>query len=128
MAVDRQRYVRVDRNGKEMEGLAQNVNVQTFGGRLDVQPDGNVLIPQMYSNKVVEFDAKGKVVREFNVGQPIAAIRLPNGNTIITSMNENRAVEFDQAGKQVWEYRGKTRVRVPCWGIVIERESAQVGI
>ena len=106
-----QRYVRLDANGKELEGFSFNVNVHTFGGRIDVQPDGSVLIPQMYLNKVVEYDARGKPVREFNVSQPIVAARLPNGNTMITSMNENRAVELDLSGKQVWEYRGdKTRV------------------
>jgi outer membrane protein assembly factor BamB len=105
---ERQRYIRLNRQGQEVAGLSLNVNVQTFGGRLDVQPDGNVLIPQMYMNKVTEYDRKGKVVREFNIGQPIVATRLPNGNTIITSMNEHRAVEFDQAGKQVWEYRAKS--------------------
>jgi HEAT repeat protein len=107
---DQQRYTRLDAAGKELDGFAFNVNVHTFGGRVDVQPDGNVLIPQMYMNKVVEYDAKGKPVREFTVNQPIVASRLPNGNTIITSMSENRAVEFDSAGKQVWEYRAKSRV------------------
>ena len=85
-------------------------NLQPLKGRVDVQRDGHVLIPQMYMNKVVEYDGKGKAVREFSIGQPIVATRLPNGHTIITSMNENRAVEFDLAGKQVWEYRAKTRV------------------
>jgi HEAT repeat protein len=107
---DQQRFIRLDANGQMQEGFSFNVNVQTFGGRVDVQRDGHVLIPQMYMNKVVEYDGKGKAVREFSIGQPIVATRLPNGHTIITSMNENRAVEFDLAGKQVWEYRAKTRV------------------
>jgi hypothetical protein len=107
---DQQRFTRLDPNGQMLAGFSFNVNVQTFGGRVDVQPDGHVLIPQMYMNKVVEYDGKGKAVREFSIGQPIVATRLPNGHTIITSMNENRAVEFDLAGKQVWEYRAKTRV------------------
>jgi hypothetical protein len=105
-----QRFLRIDTNGKEIDGFGFNVNVHTFGGRVDVQPNGNVLIPQMYMNKVVEYDAKGKPVKEFAISQPIVATRLPNGNTLITSMNENRAAEFDSAGKQVWEYRAKSRV------------------
>jgi hypothetical protein len=105
-----QRFLRLDAEGKEMDSFSFNVNVHTFGGRVDVLDDGNVLIPQMYMNKVVEYNSKGTVVREFNVSQPIVATRLPGGNTLITSMNENRAVELDMAGKQVWEYKGKKRV------------------
>ena len=86
------------------------MQVFTFGGRLDVQADGRVLIPEMYRNRVVEYDADGKVMHQFRVGQPIAAFWLANGNTLITSMNENRAVEFDLVGKQVWEYKASTRV------------------
>jgi HEAT repeats len=108
---NRQRFVKLDANGRELDAFSFNVNVHTSGGRIDVQPDGNVLLPQMYANKVVEYDAKGKPVREFNISQPIVATRLPNGHTLITSMNENRVVELDLAGKQVWEYRAKnTRV------------------
>src|SRR5262249_54956986 len=57
---DQQRFIRLDATGKEIDGFAFNVNVHTFGGRVDVQPNGNVLIPQMYMNKVVEYDSKGK--------------------------------------------------------------------
>jgi len=84
--------------------------VQTSGGRIDVQPDGRVLIPLLGENRVVEYDPTGKPLREFRVGQPIAALRLANGNTLITSMNEKRAVEFDPAGKVVWDYRANTRL------------------
>ena len=103
-----QQYLRLDATGKELSRFA--VQVFTFGGRLDVQPDGRVLIPQMYQHKVVEYDARGKTVREFRVRQPIVAARLANGNTLITSMSDNRAVEFDLAGKQVWQYKANTRV------------------
>ncbi len=103
-----QRFLRLDATGKEMDTFSFNVNVHTFGGRVDVLDDGHVLIPQMYMNKVVEYNSKGTPVKEFTVSQPIAATRLPNGNTLITSMNEYRAVELDMAGKEVWEYKSKT--------------------
>jgi hypothetical protein len=103
-----QLYVRLDPSGKELRRFT--VQVSTFGGRLDVQPDGRVLIPEMYRHRVIEYDADGKPVRQFLVRQPIAATRLANGNTLITSMTENRAVEFDLAGKQVWQYTANTRV------------------
>jgi hypothetical protein len=106
-------YVRLDPSGKELVRFA--VRVDTFGGRLDVQPDGRVLIPQTYDHCVVEYDAKGEVVRKFPIAEPIAATRLPNGNTLITSIInkeavEKRAVEFDLVGKMVWEYKATTRV------------------
>src|SRR5262249_8609266 len=108
-----QRYVRFDAAGKELSRFP--VSVYTFGGRLDVQPDGRVLIPQTHDHCVVEYDAKGQLVRKFSIAQPIAASRLPNGNTLITSIFdkdavEKRAVEFDLVGKVVWEYKSTTRV------------------
>ncbi|HKI31404.1 MAG TPA: HEAT repeat domain-containing protein [Gemmataceae bacterium] len=103
-----QHFVRLDPSGREKSRFA--VTVQTSGGRIDVQPDGRVLIPLLGENRVVEYDPTGKPLREFRVGQPIAALRLANGNTLITSMNEKRAVEFDPAGKVVWDYRANTRL------------------
>jgi hypothetical protein len=103
-----QQYVRLDSSGKEL--VRFRVNVHTSGGRLDVQPDGHVLIPEMYEHRVVEYDAQGKSVRVIPINEPIAATRLANGNTLITSMREQRAVEFDLVGKMVWEYKATTRV------------------
>jgi HEAT repeat protein len=100
--------LRLGAKGQKLSSF--NVDVRTSGGRLDVLPNGHVLVPQMGGNKVVEYDADGKMVWEVTVAQPIAAVRLPNGNTLVTSMTENRAVEFDRTGKEVWEYRLNTRV------------------
>jgi hypothetical protein len=103
-------FVRLDPSGREKSRFA--VNVQTYGGRVDVLPDGRVLIPVMTEGKVVEYDAAGQVLHEFSsVEQPIAAVRLANGNTLVTSMTAQGAVELDAAGKEVWDYRsGNTRV------------------
>lgn len=104
------RYVRIDSTGNTGPKDFP-VNVKTYGGRIDVLPNGNVLVPEHANNRVVEYDRTGKVVWEASVSQPVAAVRLPNGNTLITSMNECRAVEFDRTGKnQVWEYKSDTRV------------------
>jgi hypothetical protein len=102
------RYVRVDRAGKEVRSFG--VGLRTSGGRVDVLTNGHVLIPEMDNNRVVEYDADGKVVWEAGAEQPIAAVRLPNGHTLVTSMNQHRAVELNRAGKEVWEYRADTRV------------------
>lgn len=102
------RFHRIDPLGREVRSYP--VEVGTSGGRLDVTPAGNILIPEMYSNRVAEYDAAGKVVREIRVPQPIACVALPSGNVIITSMTEKRAVEIDPADRSVWEYRRETRV------------------
>lgn len=102
------RYVRIDATGKEVASFP--VNVSTSGGRIEVLPNGHVLVPEMRFNRVVEYDESGKSVWSVNVAQPIAAVRLANGNTLVTSMTEMRAVELDRTGKQVWEYKHDTRV------------------
>jgi hypothetical protein len=103
-----QSFVRLDPSGRERSRFP--VRVQTYGGRIDVQPDGRVLVPSWGEDEVVEYDATGRNLRKFSVAQPIAAVRLANGNTLVTSMREQRAVEFDAAGKEVWQYRSNTRV------------------
>jgi HEAT repeat protein len=101
-------FIRMDATGKEL--LSFPVDIRTSGGRIDVLPDGRVLVPQLTNNKVVEQDAQGKVTWEAMFDQPIAAVRLPNGNTLVTSYSQHRAVELDRDGKQVWEYKAETRV------------------
>jgi len=105
------RYVRLEPSGKDFkETKSWVVHVRTSGGRLDVQPNGHVLIPEMDNNRVVEYDADGKTAWEVTIDQPIAAVRLPNGNTLITLMRENRAVEVDREGKEVWQFKADTKV------------------
>jgi outer membrane protein assembly factor BamB len=97
-----------DKDFKEVKSWG--VKVGTSGGRLDVLPNGHVLIPEMYNNRVVEYDADGQNVWDVTIDQPIAALRLPNGNTVVTLMRENRAVEVDRTGKEVWQFKADTRV------------------
>jgi hypothetical protein len=87
-----------------------SLGTKLFGGRIEILPSGNVLIPHNGENKVVEYDSSGKEVWKINIDQPVAAVRLANGDTLVTTMTQNRAVEFDRGGNEVWEYRAKTRV------------------
>jgi hypothetical protein len=106
-----QHYVRLDMSGREVARFP--VNVKTSGGRIEVLPGGRVLLPEMAHNRVVEYDAAGRVVWEAAVEQPVAAVRLPNGHTLVTSMNHQRgAVELDRSGRtEVWQYKeNSTRV------------------
>ncbi len=105
------RYVRLTPSGKEFKEVKSwGVQVRTSGGRIDVLPNGHVLIPEMDNNRVVEYDADGQGVWEVAIDQPISAVRLPNGNTMVTLMRENRAVEVDRAGREVWQFKADTRV------------------
>ena len=102
------RFVRLDTNGAELAGFP--VNVGTSGGRIEVLPNGRVLVPEKDSNRVVEFDAHGQVVWQASFLQPVAAVRLPNGNTLVTAFQDTRAVEIDSDGKEVWQYDAGLRV------------------
>jgi HEAT repeat protein len=102
------RYVRIDSSGRELKSFG--VEVHTSGGRIDVLPNGNVLVPELNNNRIIERGADGKVVREVPAEQPIAVSYLLNGHLLLTSMTQNRAVELDRAGKEVWEYKRDSRV------------------
>jgi hypothetical protein len=96
--------------GEFREIKSWGVNVRTLGGRIDVLPDGHVLIPEKDNNRVVEYDAEGHSVWGVTFDQPVAALRLPNGHTVVTLFRENRAVEVDRAGKEVWQFKADTKV------------------
>ncbi len=105
------RFQRFDPTGKKLNSFA--VDIRTFGGRIEVLPNGCVLVPQYSANRVVEQDAQGNVVWEVKTpfANPIAAVRLTNGNTLVTSMNPQApAVELDRDGNKVWEYVPEMRV------------------
>lgn len=102
------RFVRLDAQGRETASFP--VSMGTYGGRIDLRPDGRMLLPDHYSDRIVELDRAGRLVNQFTVSRPIAAIRLANGNVLVTSMSQQRVVEFDAAGKEIWTYRAGTRV------------------
>jgi hypothetical protein len=100
--------VRLSPAGEEIQSFPAFVSI--WGGRLDVLPNGNILVPERDRNRVVEYDPKGKVVWETTIHDPIAAVRLPNGHTLVTFMTKHQGVEVDRAGKVVWNYTANTRV------------------
>jgi hypothetical protein len=102
------RFLHLNDKGRILSGF--QVNVGTFGGRIEVLRNGNILVPERDLDRVVEYSPTGAVVWEVKISQPIAAVRLANGNTLVTSMEDKRAVEFNRYGKEVWEYRHPTRV------------------
>jgi hypothetical protein len=102
------RIVRYDARGNQVHSFPIDIGMRLFGGRLHVLPTGRVLVPHNSENKVVEYDARGKIIWEVPFESPIVATRLPNGNTLITSMNAAiGAVEVDRTGREVWSYRSE---------------------
>jgi hypothetical protein len=107
------RVVRYDAQGKELFSFPIHLGTRLFGGRVHMLPTGRVIVPHSAEGKVIEYDAKGKIVWEAAFEQPIAATRLPNGNTLITSMNPAvGAVEVNRAGREVWSYKHVSNTRV----------------
>jgi HEAT repeat protein len=104
----RGQFVRLGADGKEL--ATTPVQVSTYGGRIELLPNGRLLVPEHANNRVVEVDGEGKVQWEVAVEQPVAAVRLPTGNTLITSLKLLKAIEVDPAGKVVWEYAYTSRV------------------
>jgi hypothetical protein len=102
------RFHRIDAGGKTITSFP--VRVSTFGGRIQILPDGNALIPEMTFNRVVEYDSKGRIVQNLEVRQPVVAVRLANGHTLVTTFREHRAIEFDKDGKEVTDFKADTRV------------------
>ena len=92
---------KVDPAGKEVKRF-QVQGVSNFGNEL--LPNGHVLVPLQWQNKVTEYDGEGKVVWEGTAPQPMAATRLPNGNTLVALQQwPAKVVELDRTGKQVAE-------------------------
>ncbi|HEX3313255.1 MAG TPA: PQQ-binding-like beta-propeller repeat protein, partial [Gemmataceae bacterium] len=100
------RIVFFDPRGKEISSFPVAAEAKLYGGRLDVQPNGRVLVPFNLEDKVVEFDQNGRQIWSVSVPRPVAAVRLANGHTLVTSMlPETGAVEFDGTGREVWTYQ-----------------------
>ena len=103
--------VRMDEKGRELNSFPINLGLPLFGGRIQMLPNGHVLVPHNQEDKVVEYDTQGKVAWQISAPKPVIAVRLPNGNTIVTTfLAETGAIEYDRDGKEVWSFRHKTRV------------------
>jgi hypothetical protein len=102
------RFFRLSAAGKA--GPSFRVNVATFGGRIEVLANGNVLVPEMLYSRVVEYSPRGEYVRQVRVSQPVAAVSLANGHWLVSTYRLNRAIELDKEGTEVHEFKAATRV------------------
>ncbi len=100
----RQRQIiRLDRAGKEIKS-AMIANVFWNQVQVEILSNGNVLIPMLWNNLVIEYNGEGKEVWKVTINQPMHAVRLANGNTLILSPNGPcKTYEVDKTGKQVAE-------------------------
>ncbi|MBI1914819.1 MAG: PQQ-binding-like beta-propeller repeat protein [Planctomycetes bacterium] len=102
------RFYEIDRDGNVIRNFP--VQLSTSGGRIDVLPNGHVVVPEKDNNRVIEHNVQGRRIWEAPFEQPIAAVRLGNGHTLVTSYQSKKAVELDRNGKPVWEYESTTRL------------------
>jgi hypothetical protein len=98
-------YIRIDSAGKQLKSSRVS-SLQWYGCGIEILANDRVLYPLYGQNKVVEYDADGKIVWEAQVQLPTSAIRLPNGNTLVASQQTQKVVEINKAGKVVHEYKG----------------------
>jgi hypothetical protein len=96
---------RLDAKGKVLKSFGVG-NVNNYGG-LEALRNGHVLIAEYNANRVVEYDADGKIIWQASVQWPSSVSRLPNGHTLAGSQNTNMVVELDRKGKKVWEYKAE---------------------
>lgn len=106
--------LRLDTTGKQLKSFNVQMVWQTG---VNILPNGHVLVPATWINRVMEYDNEGKVVWQANATQPCSAARMRNGNVLIApQMWPSKVTEIDPSGKQVSEiavanfpYRIRTR-------------------
>lgn len=95
----------LDINGKELKAFAAGHDKQSTCG-IDLRPNGHILITRNHTDKVVEFDREGRLVRELDAAGVGIASQAPHGNFLIADYKGKRVYEMDRGGKIVWEYKG----------------------
>jgi HEAT repeat protein len=95
----------MDTTGKQLKQFASNRQAGWTSG-LDLLSNGHILITQPDRNKVVEYDAEGKLIVEVDAPLATTASALPNGHFLVASHQAQRAFEVDRTGKVVWEHKG----------------------
>src|SRR5205085_850503 len=85
-------------SGRELRSF-EVCSVYTMGGTIEALPGDRILVPEYRENRVVEYDADGKVRWEIKVDTPTSATRLPNGQTLVTTLRNQRVICFDREGR-----------------------------
>jgi hypothetical protein len=102
---------RIDRAGKELGRFATG---RVSNNCLEILPNGNILVAKCFDNRITEYDAQGKKLREMECVSPFCTYRLPNGNTLVACYTPGRVVELDRAGKIVRDFDKQT-LNLKAW-------------
>jgi HEAT repeats/PQQ-like domain len=95
----------IDAMGKEIRTL--DLPIQGGWSGIESAPGGRYLVVNHSQGKVLEIDAQGKTVWEFQTNNACYATRLANGNTLVVG-NNSGLHEVDRNGKIVSEMAIKT--------------------
>ena len=104
----RGRIIVVDKDGKLVSETPLGKDGRGSTRQAEVLASGNYLVCAEQPGTVTEYDAKGKIVWEYEIKTRVyGAIRLKNGNTLICSGSGNSVVEVSPEKKVVWEMKSQ---------------------
>ncbi|HEX3694135.1 MAG TPA: hypothetical protein VH374_02005 [Polyangia bacterium] len=96
----------IDQTGKVISTVTINVGggIAPHNQFREVRktPQGTYLVTYLQTNKAMEFDGDGKMLRQFPCGS-FVAVRLPDGNTLISCGDAHSVIEVDPQNKVVWQ-------------------------
>jgi hypothetical protein len=100
--------VELDRAGKEVNRFA--IERPSGLANIVVLPDGRYMVPLARSNRIVEMDRKGKVLREIEIASPTCVALLPEEKLLVGSHILSSVREIDRKGKVLWEQKAEGQV------------------
>jgi hypothetical protein len=119
------RFIRLDREGKEVSSFAIPGRMYSIGGHFAIAPNGNRVTIPLYGGamvvggavvqqpgRVAEFDGNGNLIWETEADRPTSVRRLTNGNVLVASRFHGTIVELDSRGKLVNKYEAPNGARV----------------
>jgi outer membrane protein assembly factor BamB len=102
------RIIHVDKDGKLVKQVPLGKGGREKTRLMRILDNGHYLVCAENPGVVTEYDGKGNVVWEYEIGTRVfGAIRLKNGNTLICSGSGNSVVEVTPKKKVVWEIAKK---------------------
>ena len=101
------RIIIVDKGGKLVSETPLGKGGRGKTRQAEVLENGNYLVCAENPGTVTEYNAKGDIVWEYEIGTRVyGAIRLKNGNTLIGSGSGNSVVEVSPEKNVIWEIKG----------------------
>ena len=100
----------MDHSGKVLASFRTGIMCRPYGTHIQGLPNGHILIPLYYDNKVVEYDGDGHEVWSAAYPRPTSAQRLPNGRTLVAGYGSTTIAELDGHGQEVKTTRCEGRL------------------